>query len=307
MEKRRLVLAFAALLTVAALGFVATGIDDGATSGGGDAGDGATGSGATTGGQSGNETVATALVAVLVVLAVGGIAYAAYRDRIPRWLLGVLIASVLVLLLLLAAGQLLEPGETDATPTPETPSSGAEAGEPSAPSTPAAGGEPGALPTPVVLGLLGLLVVGGALAVTRFSRDVRDEQEAVEPDDSTAVAEAAGRAADELAKTTLSNAVFRAWQEMTDALDVDDPGTMTPAEFEEIAVEAGLDREDVATLTDLFREVRYGDAPATAEREERARTALRHIEETYTGRDDEGDGKDAKDSEAGTSTGGDGE
>lgn len=287
MAQRRLVLAVAALLTIAALGFVATGIDDAASGGSGVEGSGSAASGGQSSGGNGSQTVAAALTAVLLVLAVGAVAYATYQDSIPRWLVVVLLASVVVLLALIGIGQLLDPAGT----------SGEPAGQPAATDTPdrastptpsaaESGGEPGPLSTTTVLVLLGVLLVAGAAVVTRFSRGVPDDP-AEEPDeDPAAVAAAAGRAADELEQTTLSNAVFRAWQEMTDALDVENPGTTTPAEFEEIAVDAGLAREDVATLTDLFRDVRYGDAPATEDREERARTALRRIEATYA---EEGD------------------
>ena len=281
MAQRRLVLALAALLTIAALGFVATGIDDAAPGGGSVASDGAAGSGGESSGGSGSETVAAALAVVLLALAVGAVAYATYRESLPRWLVVVLVASVVVLLALVAVGQLLGPADTGAapagaTPAPDTP-------EPASTPAPAAadGTASGPFSTTAVLLLLGVLVLAGALVVTRFSRGVPDDPEPEAEDESAAVAAAAGRAADELAETTLSNAVFRAWQEMTDALDVENPAATTPAEFEDIAVDAGLAREDVATLTDLFREVRYGDAPATVDREDRARTALRRIEATY--------------------------
>ncbi len=290
MAQRRLVLALVALLTIAALGFVATGIDDVSGSKGSGAGDGATGSGGQSSGDSGSETVAAVLVVVLLALAVGAVSYATYRDSIPRWLVAVLLLSAVVLLALIGLGQVLDPADTGGVVPGER--SAAETPDPVATPTPGApesGAEPGPLSTTAVMVLLGVLLLGGALVVTRFSRGAPDESEPEADDDPAAVAAAAGRAADELGETTLSNAVFRAWQEMTDALDVENPGTTTPAQFEDIAVDAGLDREDVATLTDLFREVRYGDAPATADREERARTALRRIEATYAAGDENGD------------------
>lgn len=284
MTQRRLVLAVAALLTIAALGFVATGLDDTAPNGsdGGVESNGATGSDGQPSGASGSESVAAGLVIVLLVLAVGGVAYATYRESLPRWLVVVLVASVVVLLGLVAVGQLLDPagpGEQTSTETPDGSTPAAE----STPTPPAAGSgtESGPLSTTTVLLSLGAMVAAGALAVTRFSRGVSEEPATEAEDESAAVAEAAGRAADELEETTLSNAVFRAWREMTDALDVENPETTTPAEFEDIAVDAGLARDDVSTLTDLFRDVRYGDGAATDEREERARTALRRIEEAY--------------------------
>lgn len=75
-----------------------------------------------------------------------------------------------------------------------------------------------------------------------------------------------------------SNAVYRAWREMaTRAVDGD--ATVTASEVARAAVRSGLDRDAVATLTDLFEEVRYGDRAATDERERRAKAALRAIED----------------------------
>lgn len=93
-----------------------------------------------------------------------------------------------------------------------------------------------------------------------------------------AVREAAGRARDRLASgAALDNAVYRAWAEMVDALDVGDPETTTPQEFATHAVEAGMDRSAVEDLTRLFDEVRYGDRPVTDARERRAREILAAI------------------------------
>ncbi|WP_390215270.1 DUF4129 domain-containing protein [Halobaculum halobium] len=79
----------------------------------------------------------------------------------------------------------------------------------------------------------------------------------------------------------MENEVYRAWREMTGALAVDNPRSTTPAEFAVAAVDAGMDRDDVDTLTDLFEAVRYGAEPVTPEREREAVDALRRIEETY--------------------------
>ncbi|WP_241692902.1 DUF4129 domain-containing protein [Haloarcula limicola] len=98
------------------------------------------------------------------------------------------------------------------------------------------------------------------------------------------VAAVAGHAADRIADDAPpDNAVYQAWREMTDALDVPDPETSTPGEFQAAAVDAGMDSEDVAVLTDLFETVRYGDQTATEERERRAQQALRNVERTYGG------------------------
>jgi len=68
---------------------------------------------------------------------------------------------------------------------------------------------------------------------------------------------------------------------MTDLLEVAHPEASTPEDFADAAVEAGMRREDVEELTDLFRTVRYGPEGATPGREQRAVEALRRIESTY--------------------------
>ena len=139
-------------------------------------------------------------------------------------------------------------------------------------------------------GLVAVVLVGAIARVSDSEESVPtsvavdgtagDESEGV-----TAVGEAAGRAADRIddGDADVENTVYRAWREMTDALDVDAPATTTPEEFAEAAVDAGMDGDDVRELTWLFEEVRYGDAAVTDEREQRAHDALRRIESAYAG------------------------
>ena len=112
-----------------------------------------------------------------------------------------------------------------------------------------------------------------------------DEEAESEPEpvtDVRAVGAAAGRAADRIEDTDeFENEVYRAWAAMTDHLAVDRPESSTPAEFATAATAAGMDAADVARLTDLFEEVRYGGAEPTPEREETAVETLRRIEATY--------------------------
>lgn len=133
--------------------------------------------------------------------------------------------------------------------------------------------------------LLGLLVVG---QFTR-GRPEPSEPAPVEEDAQDEVGRIAGRAADRIEDGELPNVIYRAWRDMTEALDVSDPETTTPAAFAEAAIDAGVAEADARSLTELFREVRYGDAPATADREERARETLRRIEDAYAS-DEEGAG-----------------
>lgn len=142
----------------------------------------------------------------------------------------------------------------------------------------------------VLLGLFGLVALALVGAISRFSGSeesvavsAHDDEEAAAAERIEEVAEAAGRAADELEADDgdVENTVYRAWREMTDALSVEQPRTTSPEEFAAVAVDAGMDAEDVRELTWLFEEVRYGDAPVTDDRERRARSALRRIEGTY--------------------------
>ena len=147
--------------------------------------------------------------------------------------------------------------------------------------------------TAVVGAVLVALVVGSALVFYRaageridpdrfvVSADETPQTEDTESDaDLGAVGAAAGRAAEHIAEDP-QNAVYRAWCEMTAPLDLPTPEASTPGEFADEATSAGMNPEDVAILTSLFEEVRYSDAPVTAERRRRARDALRRIESRY--------------------------
>lgn len=146
-----------------------------------------------------------------------------------------------------------------------------------------------ALSTPTTLvGILLVLALVGSVALLFVStgdddRDLAEEEPDLPPAERrAAVGAAAGAAADRLEDdAALGNEVYRAWSEMTGLLDVENSAASTPDEFAEVAVAAGMDREDVTALTDVFEEVRYGGADPTPEREGRAVSALRHIEETY--------------------------
>ena len=185
-------------------------------------------------------------------------------------------------------------------------SSAEREGEPTETSEPGGGegGDGGGGRTPVetptqdsdipiaLLGAFGVFALLLVVAIYRYSgtdvdidtRSVSDVEETT-TDSVQAVGEAAGRAAERLeddAETT-ENTIYRAWREMTDALEVDRPRTTTPEEFADVAIDAGMAPDDVRELTWLFEEVRYGDVAVTDEREQRAREALRRIQETYAG------------------------
>lgn len=147
----------------------------------------------------------------------------------------------------------------------------------------AAGGQPTV--SLALVGVLGLaLVAAVAVLVRATDHEVPEPPAAEEPDSEqiAAIGRAAGRAADRIEDDAdPDNAVYRAWKEMTDRLEVANPAASTPAEFASAAVEAGMDAGDVDELTSLFEAVRYGTAAPTEDREARAVAALRRIEDTY--------------------------
>jgi len=147
--------------------------------------------------------------------------------------------------------------------------------------------------------LIGGVLVGavGLLYRTMGEEDVVvvDEEGVDEGPDLDQFAAAAGRAADHIEEhnADVDNAVYRAWVEMTELLDVDDPEMYTPGEFADAAVSLGMAEDDVNELTRLFNEVRYGGRDAST-REQQALDILRNIESEYsvddqTGGDQPGD------------------
>lgn len=140
-----------------------------------------------------------------------------------------------------------------------------------------------------------------ALYSERRGSDDVAEDPSIKPGKANELGEVAGDVADDIeGNSEPSNAVYRAWAEMADVLDIDDPETSTPTEFADAARDVGLAPDDIAELTALFEEVRYGTATATEDRESRALDALRRIEQTYT----QSDGSREEQSER---TGGDGQ
>jgi hypothetical protein len=152
-----------------------------------------------------------------------------------------------------------------------------------------AGGESGGASvltvSQAVFGVAALALVGAVLtlrSVSGSADETLDEPETEDEESAAAAAAAAGRAADAVADadgdpSELSNAVYRAWGEMTTALDVAHPDTATPGEFAAAARDAGFDPGTVDDLTVVFEAVRYGDEPV-ADHEDRALAALRALE-----------------------------
>jgi hypothetical protein len=139
-----------------------------------------------------------------------------------------------------------------------------------------------------VLGVLLVVALAGAVLLL-FVSTADEEEEPDEPEgepermaDVAAVGRAAGDAADRIeGEADVENEVYRAWDEMTRLLELPNPEAATPAEFAAVAVDAGIDADDVSELTDLFEAVRYGGVDPTEDRERRAVAALRRIEDEY--------------------------
>lgn len=156
------------------------------------------------------------------------------------------------------------------------------------------GGERPSTPTFVVSMLLVLGVLASTVLLFAATR-VDDEDElpddsADSPDDPRPdrrlddLAAAAGTAADRIESAdgdATENEIYRAWDRFATLLSVPEPASRTPSEFADAAVEAGMDPDRVAEITDLFEAVRYGTADPTAERERRAVDALRAIESAH--------------------------
>jgi hypothetical protein len=212
---------------------------------------------------------------LLVVLLLCAVVILAYAIVNWRRTVALAIGGVVLLVALFVLLQLLPPASRSALP-PLAPGGGGGSAETSRTRPPLF----------AVLAVLGLVLAGAAVVLGRRDRD--DETPAADetPDEDTeraaAVGHAAGRAADRMeAQPDAENEVYRAWREMTDLLDVSDPDTSTPGEFAAAAIEAGLGSEDVAELTRLFEDARYGCTEPSGAEEERAVAVFRRIEARY--------------------------
>ena len=116
-----------------------------------------------------------------------------------------------------------------------------------------------------VIGVVALACVCGVVLLgRRLGRRIRERRS---PPESTDEPTPPGEPAP-------ANDVSRAWFEMTREVGVDDRHELTPNERAAAAAERGADPEAATSLTRLFEEVRYGQAPVTEGRKERARRWL---------------------------------
>ncbi|MFB6188390.1 MAG: DUF4129 domain-containing protein [Halapricum sp.] len=308
MNRNRIIVLVVALLCVGGLALAAATVSTPSSSAPGEGPGNGPGSGPNVGGRSHQKTPdsgGTSLPRPLVILAVIVMAIAflaalylfAKAMNLRRLVVLVIAVAIVVVVGFLLLSLLGNPvplgGGGQPTPTNQSTGGGGNGGS--------GGRTPTENPTQrtdvpiVLLGAFGLLVLVLVGAIYRYSGSDTDvDVEPVEADDDAAsdvqaVGEAAGRAADRIDADTESveNTIYRAWREMTDALDVEQPRTTTPEEFAEVAIDAGMAPDDVRELTWLFEEVRYGEATVTDDRERRASDALRRIQDTYAGGDDE--------------------
>ncbi|WP_254532816.1 DUF4129 domain-containing protein [Natrinema gelatinilyticum] len=223
----------------------------------------------------------TEILTLLVVIA--ALAFIAYVIIYWREALGIILAGVALLGLLFILFQLFSSPAQPPSPPMMEPGNGSILGGGGG-----GGGSDTTQPSPpslILLLVLGLAFVGAVGALFRTTTDDSDDSPGETDDGGTnaaAVGRAAGRAAARLEEEAdVDNEVYRTWQEMTELLDVDDPGTSTPREFAAAAVEAGLGSDDVGELTRLFEDVRYGNQQPSDEHERRAITVFRRIEDRY--------------------------
>ncbi|WP_436926598.1 DUF4129 domain-containing protein [Halosimplex amylolyticum] len=228
------------------------------------------------------------LIAAFVVLAIPGVLVLG-RSRLLGALLGIGFFVVLFAVIYFVSGMdALQPVQSPVENVSEGLQGGGELGSADESSQE----QNREMPSVFTFGIIGLALAMAVGLVYYASAGVDasvDPEPAAEsdPDDSPAVAEAAGRAADRIDdhEGDASNAVYAAWEEMTTALQVPDPATSTPGEFADTAVAAGMDEARVDDLTDLFERVRYGHEPVTEAHERQAAETLRAIEADYDGVD----------------------
>lgn len=232
--------------------------------------------------------VAEALMVLLGIFLIIGIVYMAIHYRKTFHLFLMLAGIAIFVSLLLRYGTFDYPlGMLDDAPENMSPIGGEGGGEGTDPE-----GDFRWEPIVAILGLFGLAILAAVVisagrsgtGITPSASHRREEDDA-DPSDTrmqTEIGEAAGRAADRIEDAEgYQNEVYRAWSEMTALLDLPNTESATPGDFAREAIERGMRKEDVRDLTRLFEQVRYGNRPATEEREEAAVSLLRRIEERY--------------------------
>lgn len=225
------------------------------------------------------------LVLVGALLVVASMVYMALYDRRRLVAFGVALAAILLLGLVIQ-GLDYQPSVSDVPDTGDPGEGGERSTQESAESSQGEG-DSSSLPTLLLAGtFLVLLLVAYSVVGRTVGGEPEEESEEPEPIETTELGEIAGRAADRIERdgeqtAATDNEIYRAWEEMTSHLDIENEETTTPREFESRAVDVGMAPDDVRELRRLFESVRYGGEAATDDRERRAVTVLRRIESRY--------------------------
>jgi len=190
------------------------------------------------------------------------------------------------------------PDAGDQTPDPSAGTPGGarddDQGERVPETTPAGGSDGGGLPSLVVPAVLGSLLAGGLFVVVLTG----DDRRASLPDESDDDGDENTDSVDPPYDLPGDGPVVRSWRRLASRAGGED--TETPREVARRAVERGLPERPIETVSRQFRSVRYGDSPASDDRERTARAAAERLEPTDP---DSGDEQD-DDSDPETSGGG---
>jgi len=134
---------------------------------------------------------------------------------------------------------------------------------------------------PIVAGVAVLTVVSLGIQHRDQLRRAGDRRD--EPTASQRSQRPQPETTDDWPESSPSNPVSRAWVELTASVDLDDPQVRTPDEWRTAAIEAGLDPAAVETITETFREVRYGAGAVTPARRQQVQQARSALNETREG------------------------
>lgn len=146
-----------------------------------------------------------------------------------------------------------------------------------------------AIALPAVLGT-GLNALGSAFTLPSLPASILDTRPTLR---RGTTADETGRKSDETPKIAEPDSepksVEEAWEALVERLALDRPSVRTPAECARIAIAAGFPAEPVSRLTDVFREIRYGNRPPSPDRTKLAREAARRLDDGEDARTDGGD------------------
>ncbi|WP_459195110.1 DUF4129 domain-containing protein [Halosimplex sp. J119] len=166
---------------------------------------------------------------------------------------------------------------TDVPPPTNAPVGSNESGfRQTPPETPAGAASDGGGVSPLVVpAVTGSVLAGGLLVVLLTGNDERAPDLPVDGDDFGV--EDPVPAVDPDYETTRENAVVAAWRDLRDRVDADE--TATPGDVAARAVKRRLPGDAVSTVTDRFRDVRYGDETPTEGAVADAETAAERLDE----------------------------